>query len=120
VTPYYPWHDLYPFAFLLAFEYFLDCLKNQGIGSLHCPVGLRVIYRCKGDLHPNLVIEILKHGTIKILGIVDSYLPRDSVMIDDVLPEKFLDGGGGYIGYWLRFNPFGEVLNCDNGEGVVS
>jgi hypothetical protein len=36
------------------------------------------------------------------------------------LPEKFLDGGGGYIGYWFRFNPFGEVLDCDDSEGVVS
>jgi hypothetical protein len=41
-------------------------------------------------------------------------------MTDDVLPEKFLDGGGGYICYWFCFNPFGEVLDCDNGEGVVS
>jgi hypothetical protein len=66
------------------------------------------------------MIEILEHGTIKILGIVDGYLLRDSVTTDDVLTEKILDGGGGYIGYWLRFNPFGEVLDCDYGESVVS
>jgi hypothetical protein len=99
VTPYHPWHDLCPFTLLLIFEYFLYCLKNQGIGSLHCPVGLRVIYGCKGDFHPDLITKILEHGTIKIPGIVDGYLLRDSVMTDDVLPEKFLDGGGGYIGY---------------------
>jgi hypothetical protein len=99
VTPYFPWHDLCPFALLLAFEYFLDCLKNQGVGSLYFPIGLRVIYRCEGDLHPNPITEILEHGTIKILGIVDGYLLRDSVMIDDILLEIFLDGGGGYIGY---------------------
>jgi hypothetical protein len=64
--------------------------------------------------------EILEHGTIKILGIVNSYLLRDSVTTDDVLLEKFLDSGRGYIGYWLRFNPFGEVLDCNNDEGVVS
>jgi hypothetical protein len=64
--------------------------------------------------------EILKHGTIKIHGIIDGYLLRDSITTDDVLPKKILDGGGGYIGYWLCFNPFGKVLNCDNGEGVVS
>jgi hypothetical protein len=64
--------------------------------------------------------EILKHGTVKILGIVDGYLLRDFVMTDDVLLEKFLDSGRGYIGYWLCFNPFGEVLDCDNGEVVVS
>jgi hypothetical protein len=64
--------------------------------------------------------DILEHGTIKILGIVDSYLLRDSVTTDDVLLEKFLDSGRGYIGYWLRFNPFGEVLDCNIDEGVVS
>jgi hypothetical protein len=32
---------------------------------------------------------ILEHVTIKIVGIVNGYMMRDSVMIDDVLPEKF-------------------------------
>jgi hypothetical protein len=66
------------------------------------------------------MIEILEHGTIKILGIVDSDLLRNSIMTDDVLLEKILDVDGGYICYWFRFNPFSEVLDCDNGEGVVS
>jgi hypothetical protein len=79
-----------------------------------------VIYRYEGDLRPNLMTEILEHGTIKIIGIPDGDLLRNSVTTDDVLPEKFLDGGGGYVCYCLRFNPFGEVLNCDNSEGVVS
>jgi hypothetical protein len=120
VTPYCPWHDLRPFTLLLTFEYFIDCLKNLGVGSLHCPVGLRVIYRCEGDLRPDLVAEIVEHGTIEILGIINGYLPRDSVTTDDVLLEKILDGGGGYISYRLHFNPFGEVLDYDNDEGVVS
>jgi hypothetical protein len=64
--------------------------------------------------------EILEHGTIKILGIVDGDLLRNSITTDDVLPGKFLDGGRGYICYWFRFNPFDRVLDCDNGEGVVS
>jgi hypothetical protein len=63
--------------------------------------------------------EILEHSTIGILGIVNGDLLRNSVMTDDVLPEKFMDGGGGYICYWFRFNPSGEVLNWDNGKGVV-
>jgi hypothetical protein len=120
VTPYCPWHDLHSFALLLAFEYFLDCLKNQDVGLLYCPIGLWVIYRCKGDLRPDLLTEILEHGTIEILGIVDGYLLRDSVATYDVLLVKFLNSGRGYIGYRLHFNPFGKVLNRDNGEGVVS
>jgi hypothetical protein len=79
-----------------------------------------VLYRCEGDLRPDLVTEIVEHGTIKILGIVDSDLLRNSIVTDDVLPEKFLDGDGGYIGYRFRLNPFGEVFHCDDGEGVFS
>jgi hypothetical protein len=66
------------------------------------------------------MIEILEYSTIEILGIVDGDLLRNSVTTDDALLEKILDGGGGYICYWFRFNPFGEVFDCDNGEGVVS
>jgi hypothetical protein len=60
-----------------------------------------VIYRCKGDIHPDLMIEILEHGTIVVLGIIDGDLLRNSVATNDILPEKFLDGGEGYVGYWL-------------------
>jgi hypothetical protein len=79
-----------------------------------------VIYGREGDLHPDLMIEILEHGTVEILGIVNGNLLRNPVMTDDILLENFLDGGGGYIAYWLRLHPFGEVLDCDNGEDVVS
>jgi hypothetical protein len=66
------------------------------------------------------VTEILEHGTIKILGIVNGALLRNSITIDDVLLEKFLDCGGCYIGYKFHFNPFGEVLHCNDSEGVIS
>jgi hypothetical protein len=97
VTPYCPRHDLRPFAHLLAFEYFLDRLKNRCVISFDCSVGLWVIYRCAGDLHLDLMTEILEHGTIKILGVVDGDLLRNSTTTDDALPEKFLDGGRGYV-----------------------
>jgi hypothetical protein len=48
-----------------------------------------VIYRCEGDIHLDLMREILQYGTIKILGIVDSDLLRNSTTTDDVLPENF-------------------------------
>jgi hypothetical protein len=66
-----------------------------------------------------LVTKKFKHCTFEILGIIDGGLLRDSVATDDVLPENFLDGGGGYVGHGLRFNPFGVVFYCDNGEGVI-
>jgi hypothetical protein len=65
------------------------------------------------------MIEILEHSTIEILSTVDRDLLRNSVTTDDILLEKILDGVGGYNCYWFHFNPFGEVLNCDNDEGVV-
>jgi hypothetical protein len=44
----------------------------------------------------------------------------NSVTIDDILPEKFLNGGGGYIASRFHFNPFGEVFHYDDGEGIIS
>jgi hypothetical protein len=120
VAPYCPRHDFRPFALLFTFEYFLDCLKNQGVGSLNCSVRLRVVYRCKGDLRPNLMADILKHGTIKVLGVVDSDLLWHSIATDYVLPEEFLVGGGGYVGSRPRFNPLGEVLHYDYSKSVIS
>jgi hypothetical protein len=58
-----------------------------------------VIYRCERDLRSDLLTEILEHSTVRILDIGDGYLLRDFVAIYDVLPEKYLDGGRGYIGY---------------------
>jgi hypothetical protein len=94
--------------------------ENQGIGSLNCFVRLRVVYGCEGNLRPNLVAEILEHGTIKILGIVDCDLLWNSITTDDVLPKESLNGSGGYVGNGLRFNPFGEVLHCSDSKSVVS
>jgi hypothetical protein len=65
------------------------------------------------------VTKIFEHCTIKILGVINVDQLRDSERTDDVLPEKNLDGGGGYISYSLRFNPFGEVLYYVNGKGVI-
>jgi hypothetical protein len=56
------------------------------------------------------MIEILEHGTIEILGVVHGDLLRNSVVTYDVLPEKFLDGGRGYISYWSHFE--GVVCLC--------
>jgi hypothetical protein len=67
-----------------------------------------------------LMAEILEHGTIKILGVVDSDILWNSIVTNDVLLEEFLDGGGGYVGDGLLFNPFGEVLHCDYDESLVS
>jgi hypothetical protein len=120
VAPHGPRHDFYPFTLLFTFEYFLDGLKDQAIGPLNCSIGLRVVYRCDGDLHPNLMAEILEHGTVKIIGVVNRDLLWNSISTDDVLPKEFLNGGGGYVGDKLRFNQFGEVLHYDYSESVVS
>jgi hypothetical protein len=41
-------------------------------------------------------------------------------MVDDVLPEEFLDCCGAYVGDWLRLDPLGEILNCNDSKGVVA
>jgi hypothetical protein len=87
VAPHIPKHDFSPFTLLFTFEYFLDGLKNQVIGLLDCSIRPRVVYGCNGDLHPNLMVEILEHGTIKILGVVDRDMLWNSIGLDDVLPE---------------------------------
>jgi hypothetical protein len=101
-------------------EYFLNCLKNQSVGSFHCSVWLWVIHRCERDLRPYPITEILEHAAIKIFSIVDCNLLRNSVTTDDVLPEIFLYSCWGYIGDGLRFNPLGEIFHRYNGEGVIS
>jgi hypothetical protein len=64
--------------------------------------------------------DILKHGTIKVLSVVDSDLLWHSIATDYVLPEEFLVGGGGYVGSRPRFNPLGEVLHYDYSKSVIS
>jgi hypothetical protein len=49
-----------------------------------------MVYRCEGNLHADLVIEILEHVIVKILGVVDYDLLWDSVMTNDVLQYFFL------------------------------
>jgi hypothetical protein len=120
MAPHGPRHDFHPFTLLFTIEYFLDGFTNQVVGSLNFSVGLRVVYGCEGDLRPNPMAKIIEHSSIKILGIVDRDLLWNSVTIDDVLPEEFLNGGEGYVGNELRFNPLGEVLHCDYSKSVVS
>jgi hypothetical protein len=64
--------------------------------------------------------EILEHVTIKILDVVDCDLMWNFVATDDVLPEEFLDGCGGYIGNRLHFNPLSELFHHYYGESVIS
>jgi hypothetical protein len=79
-----------------------------------------VVYRCEGDLRPDLVKEILEHATIKILGIINYDLLWNSIATDDVLPEEFFDGHRGYVGDRLHLNPLREVFDCHDGEGVIA
>jgi hypothetical protein len=49
-----------------------------------------MVYRCEGNLHADLVIEILEHVIVKILGVVDYDLLWDSITTNDVLQYIFL------------------------------
>jgi hypothetical protein len=79
-----------------------------------------MVYRRETNLHPDLMTEILEHAAIKVLGVMDCDLLGNSVATDDVLPENFLDGRGGYVSDGLCLDPLGEVFYCHYGKGVVS
>jgi hypothetical protein len=120
MTPYCFQLDPYPFNFLFALEYFLDCFKYQGVGPLYCTVGLRVIYRRERDCHPNLLAKILEHCTIEVLCVVDCNVSGDAVTVDNVLPEEFFDCCRAYIGERLLLYPLHEIFDPCNSEGVVA
>jgi hypothetical protein len=61
------------------------------------------------------VIEILEHAVVKVLGVVDFDLLRNSIATDNVLPKDFFDGHRGYVGDKLRLNPLREVFHCHDG-----
>jgi hypothetical protein len=119
VTSYCLWLGFDPFAFFLTFKNFLYRFEYQGVGPFCNPVGLRVVYRWKGDLH-SLMEKILEHRVVKILGIIDCDMLWDTVTIDDVWTEEFFYGCEAYISHWLRLDPFHEVLDGHDGEGVIA
>jgi hypothetical protein len=79
-----------------------------------------VVYGCEGDLHSDLMAEILEHVTVDVLGIINCDLLWDAIMTDNVLLEEFFDSSRGYVGDRLRLNPFHEILNYHNGEGIIA
>jgi hypothetical protein len=79
-----------------------------------------MVYTCEGDLCSELMAYIRAHCIVKVLDIVNSNLPWDAISANYVLPEKFPDCCRGYVGDRLRLNPFREVLDCYNCEGVVA
>jgi hypothetical protein len=48
-----------------------------------------VVYRCEGNIRPDLVIEILEHASIEVFSVVECDLLWNSVIADDVLPEFY-------------------------------
>jgi hypothetical protein len=119
VAPHCSWHNLCPFAFFLTFEYFLDCLKYQGVGPFDYVIGLRMVYKCECHLCSNLLTKVLEHCVVNAFCIVYYDVAGDVVMTNAILPEKLLDGCGANIRDKLRLNPLCEVFHCHNGEGVI-
>jgi hypothetical protein len=60
------------------------------------------------------------HVIAKVFGVVNNDLLWDSIATDNILLEKLFNSQGGYVGDWLRFNPFHEVFHCHNGKGVIA
>jgi hypothetical protein len=53
---------------------------------------------------------------IELLAIVDGEFGQDSEAANNILPEEFLGSLRCYRGYSPRLNPFGKILNGDEGE----
>jgi hypothetical protein len=64
--------------------------------------------------------EILEHVIVFFLGIFNGYMLWDTIATDDVLPEKILDGCRACVCDGLRLNPFFEVPNFYNSEGIIA
>jgi hypothetical protein len=79
-----------------------------------------VIYRCEGDLRAYLVVEILEHAAVKVLGIADCDLLRNSIAAYNVLPKKFLYSCQGHVGDRLHLDPLGEIFHRYYDESVIS
>jgi hypothetical protein len=56
-----------------------------------------MVYRCKGNLHSDLMAEILEHVIVEFLGVVDCDVSWDAIATGDILLENFLDGGRAYV-----------------------
>jgi hypothetical protein len=120
LTQYGPGHDLRPFALLFAVEYFLKLPKKSRrwlTQLLRWIVGGTLMWRRhlseSNDKNPWT-------WHYQNTSCVNGDLLWNSITTDDILPKEFLDSSRGYVGDGLRFDPFGEVLHCDNGKGVVS
>jgi hypothetical protein len=120
VAPYRSWHDLQSFAFLISFEYFLDCLKYQNIGFFNSAIGLGMVYICECYLCFNLLTKVLEHCIVKVFYNADYNVAGNIVTTNDILPEELFDGCGAYVCDRLRLNPLCEVLHRHNSEGVIS
>jgi hypothetical protein len=120
VAPYCPWHDLHPFTFLFALEYFLDCFEYQDVSPFYCTVRLRVVYGCKCDLCSDLLTEILEHCIVEVIRVVGRNVSGNAVATDDILPEEHFDRSRAYVCDRLCLDPLCEVLDCHYGEGVIA
>jgi hypothetical protein len=109
-----------PFALLVVEKSFLDGGENFAVGAFDDTVGPRVVYRGKDRLGADGETEIPKVLAIKQFAVVDCEFGRDSESADNVLPENLLGGLRRYGGYCSGLNPFGEVLDDNEGEFEVS
>jgi hypothetical protein len=108
-----------PFTLLVIEKSFLDGGENLVVGALDDAVGLQVVYRGEGRLGVDGEAEIPEVLAIELFAVVDCELRRDSESANNVLPEKLLGGLRRYCGYCPGLDPFGEVLNDDEGESEV-
>jgi hypothetical protein len=64
--------------------------------------------------------EIVEHRAVKILGVMDCDVSGNAIAIDNIFSEELFDGCGADVCDRLNLNPLCEVLDCHNGDGVIT
>jgi hypothetical protein len=64
--------------------------------------------------------EILEHCTVKILGIIECDVLGNLVATDDILRKELFEGCRAYVCDGSPLNPFFEVFDYHNSEGVIA
>jgi hypothetical protein len=73
-----------------------------------------VIHQRECDLCSNLLVEILEHCVVEVFCVVDYNASRDTIAVDDILPEEFFYCCRAYIGERLHLYPLHEIFDCHN------
>jgi len=103
---------VWPFPLCSVYS-FLELAEEDFVYSFCLTVYLRV-FDGTGDLCDfQVTVEFDKAFVYELAAVVNYDSVRDTVMADDIFPDKALHLVGGYSGKGFCLDPLGEVIYCD-------